>query len=250
MDEDERLLPVLNNMSKQSASADQYTTRTAAGKVSASDIEKLSVHFPLCMRHLYGRLKSDAHLRHGGRMQFGLFLKGVGLPIEEALQFWRQSFHRMTDDYFQKNYAYNIRHNYGMEGKRANYTPYNCMRIITSNAPSTGDHHGCPFRHFSTDNLRQLMADAGLHDEAQLKEIADKAKAGHYQIACTRFFEVTRFAGSQKAAAAAPGGGRGAGKVEVDIIEHPNRYFEMSYKGISSIIPNGNSNVDVDQVTR
>lgn len=48
--------------------------------------------------------------------------KVVGLPIEEAVVFWRKAFGgRITDDKFNKEYRYNIRHSYGLEGKRTNY---------------------------------------------------------------------------------------------------------------------------------
>lgn len=50
--------------------------------------------------------------------------QGLGLQLEDALEFWRKSFKDMTDDKFAKEHAYNIRHNYGKEGKRVNYTPY------------------------------------------------------------------------------------------------------------------------------
>jgi DNA primase large subunit len=76
------------------------------------------------MRNLQDSLKADKHLKHGGRLQYGLFLKAIGLSVEEALVFWRTGFSNITDDKFQKEYAYNVRYNYGLEGKRVNYNPY------------------------------------------------------------------------------------------------------------------------------
>lgn len=46
------------------------------------------------MRQLHQALRENHHLRHGGRMQYGLFLKGIGLTLEQALQFWRLEFIR------------------------------------------------------------------------------------------------------------------------------------------------------------
>lgn len=44
------------------------------------------------MRQLHQSLRENHHLRHGGRMQYGLFLKAIGLSLEQALQFWRSEF--------------------------------------------------------------------------------------------------------------------------------------------------------------
>jgi len=212
MDEDERLKPVLLNVEKQYTGKDYGDTASVAGRVKASDVDALSQHFPLCMRNLHQSLRQDKHLRHGGRMQYSLFLKGIGLPIEEALVFWRKAFGNFTDDKFQKEYAYNIRHNYGLEGRRMNYAPYSCLKIIQSNQPSTGDHHGCPFRHFSEASLNATLAKNKVSGQ-QSSEITRLVKERHYQLACTKYFEVTH--------PDIPSG-------QVGTIEHPNQYFDMS----------------------
>ena len=52
----------------------------------------------------------------------GLFLKSIGMALEQALAFWKQEFTRkITEDQFQRQYAYNVRHMYGMEGGRRKY---------------------------------------------------------------------------------------------------------------------------------
>lgn len=46
---------------------------------------------------MYSALKNDHHLKHNARQQFGLFLKGIGLSLEDALTFWRTEFTKKID---------------------------------------------------------------------------------------------------------------------------------------------------------
>ena len=86
----------------------------------------------------------------------------------------------MAADKFDKEYAYNIRHNYGKEGGRKNLNAYGCMKIISS-APASGDHHGCPFRHFNSDQLAAKLRKNGLSNGA-IGEIQTLIKNHHYQV--------------------------------------------------------------------
>ncbi|GAA6101469.1 DNA primase large subunit isoform X1 [Tachysurus ichikawai] len=89
---DERLQPLLNHLSHAYVGQD-YSIQKNIGKVSLEQIDPLSTKsFPLCMRQLHKALRENHHLRHGGRMQYGLFLKGIGLTLDQALQFWRSEF--------------------------------------------------------------------------------------------------------------------------------------------------------------
>ena len=47
---------------------------------------------PPCMTLMYERLASEHHLKHYGLQQMSLFLKHIGLPLEQAVLFWRSMF--------------------------------------------------------------------------------------------------------------------------------------------------------------
>uniref|UniRef100_A0A8C3CKQ6 DNA primase large subunit n=1 Tax=Cairina moschata TaxID=8855 RepID=A0A8C3CKQ6_CAIMO len=211
---DERLQPLLNHLSHSYVGPD-YSAQKNTGKISLEHIDALSVKsFPLCMRQLHRALRDNHHLRHGGRMQYGLFLKGIGLTLEQALEFWKKEFIRgkVDADKFDKGYAYSIRHSYGKEGKRTDYTPYSCMKIIMSNPPSQGDYHGCPFRHSEPELLKQKLQSYKIPPSG-IAQILDLVKGMHYQLACQKYFELTH---------------------DLDDIgfslNHPNQYFAESQK--------------------
>jgi DNA primase large subunit len=59
--------------------------------------------------------------------------------LKDALEFWKKAFSaKKTPDEFEKNYAYSIKHNYGEEGKREQYTPFSCRKCIDM-VPSNGE---------------------------------------------------------------------------------------------------------------
>uniref|UniRef100_A0A3B4A007 DNA primase large subunit n=1 Tax=Periophthalmus magnuspinnatus TaxID=409849 RepID=A0A3B4A007_9GOBI len=189
---DERLQPLLSHLSHAYVGQD-YSIQKNVGKISLDQIDSLSgKSFPLCMRQLHQSLREHHHLRHGGRMQYGLFLKGIGLSLEQALQFWRSEFIRgkVDADKFDKQYAYSIRHIFGKEGRRADYTPYSCMKVILSNMPSQGDYHGCPFRHSDPELLKQKLQFYKVSPSG-ISQILELVKGMHYQLACQKYFELT-----------------------------------------------------------
>lgn len=116
----------------------------------------------------------------------------MGLSLEESLIFWRQSFHRLTDDQFNKEYRYNVRHAYGDVGGDANrrgggYSPFGCQKILTEHPPGPGEAHGCPYRHFDAENLSSLLNACSIHDRTLLASIMQDKEQQKYHIACNRY---------------------------------------------------------------
>lgn len=118
--------------------------------------------YPLCMRVLHEALRTQHHLKNSGRIQYGLFVKGIGVKFEDALHFWKAEFTKKIDsDKFDKQYAYSIKHMFGKEGKQTNYTPLGCPKIITSTV-GPGEYHGCPYRHMDSESLKQKLSTYGV----------------------------------------------------------------------------------------
>ncbi|KAK7749598.1 DNA primase subunit pri2 [Cytospora paraplurivora] len=235
LDEDDRLTPILDHLSKNFITPDaSYHSSTsgdlpAGADISAANIDRLSQHFPACMSHLHRSLRRDAHLKHYGRLQYTLFLKGIGLNLEEALMFWRRSFHKVTDDQFNKDYRYNVRHAYGEVGGDSNrrgggYSPFSCQKILTEHPPGPGEAHGCPYRHFNTENLTVLLQAMGVGDRGVLSGVKEDKEKQKYHMACNRVFEHLHKAEIKKAK---DEGVMSANQLET--IVHPNEYFKRSY---------------------
>ncbi|KAJ1524527.1 hypothetical protein ONE63_011019 [Megalurothrips usitatus] len=206
--DDERLAPLLKGLHTSYVGEDFKAPR--GGEIQIEDLDKHSkTSYPLCMRFLHEALRASHHLRHNGRLQYGLFLKGIGVTLQDAMRFWRDEFTRIMDvDKFEKEHAYNVRYNYGQEGKRTNYTPYSCMKIICS-TPGAGEYHGCPFKHSDSKILVNKLQAYGI-STSYIAEISELVKGNHYQVACGKYFQSIH------------GGKTSSG------IQHPNQFFEES----------------------
>lgn len=181
------------------------------------------------MRNLHMTLRKNSHLKHFGRLQYTLFLKGIGLTLEDCLIFWRQAFKLITDDTFNKEYRYNIRHAYGDVGGDAirrgrGYSPFSCQKILTEHPPGSGESHGCPYRHFSVDNLATLLQTTGVSDRDVLRGVKEDVEKKRFHIACNRVFEWVHQGDIKRVK---EDGSWGA--AELDTIVHPNTYFKRSY---------------------
>nr|XP_021182779.2 DNA primase large subunit [Helicoverpa armigera]XP_049708033.1 DNA primase large subunit-like [Helicoverpa armigera] len=209
IEQDERLVSLLKGL-HQSYSGNDYSSSKAV--IPIESLDSLSVKsFPLCMRQLHEQLRLAHHLKHGGRLQYGLFLKGIGVTLEDSLRFWREEFTKIMElDKFEKQYAYNVRYNYGQEGSKRDYSPFSCLKIINTTV-GPGDCHGCPYKHCDVGILKNRLQGYGL-DPQGINEIIDMTKKGHFQIACSRYFDAVHHSDL------------GLG------INHPNQFFEESQK--------------------
>jgi len=189
LEEDDRLVSMIHNLDKR-YTGDDYAASKNSDRVLPAMVDPLSKkNFPMCQRSCQDILRETHHLKYKARMQYGLFLKGIGLNLEDAMKFFRSEFTKKGDcdvDKFEKEYSYAIRYNYGKEGKKVNWQPWNCMKIIMENVGG-GENHGCPFRHHEPKALREDLLKQEVA-KADVDAIVQKVEEGHFQIACGLHF--------------------------------------------------------------
>ena len=157
-------------------------------KVTPDMVDSLSKLFPPCMKATHIILRKKHHLKHYGRIHYSLFLKSLGMSLDDAIKFFKQEFTKaMTPEQFQKEHVYNLRYNYGLEGKKRDLSAFGCAKIINANPPGPEDSHGCPFKHFDVKRLRELLRTYKIADE-EVDSIISVAKERNYMGACTKLF--------------------------------------------------------------
>ena len=233
LDEDDRLSPILDHLSKNFESPDAVFSDgegfVEGATINAGSIDHLSQYFPPCMRSLHMTLRRNHHLKHFGRLQYTLFLKGIGLSLDDCIIFWRQAFSGFTEQEFNSRYKYNVRHAYGDvggDGNRRNggSSPYSCQKILSETGPSVGQTHGCPYRHFSVDNLTTMLQSTGVNDREVLRGVREDVEKSRYHSACNRVFEWTYRGDIKKAKEEGTWT-----REDTQLIAHPNEYFKRGY---------------------
>ncbi|ORC93302.1 DNA primase large subunit [Trypanosoma theileri] len=185
-----------------------------SGAIGVGDVRRLAqTHFPLCMRQIDEHLRREGHLKHHGRFTYGLFLKAIGLSLEDSMTLFSSLMTQKggagagaggnTEAFAKTAYGYNIRHNYGMEGKKANYSSASCATLMA--LPPVVDRfdcHGCPFRFKDEVAFRSMLQKEQYNPlgkdypavrptTSDIEDIIQDCKGQHYTRACYKYFMST-----------------------------------------------------------
>jgi len=209
----EKLIELLRDYNKSTEHYYKPEKTVVTSKIDASNIEYLSKeYFPLCMSEILEGLKTKHQLKHWGRLQLGLFLKGIGMKLEDNIIFFNNHLGKLSDASKKiSEYKYYIEHMYGKRGKKTDYTPWSCQKIADKAIPTSNDVYGCPFKFYSDSHLVKALKMRRLNDD-QISEVISARKI-NYNIGCRKMFEFTH----------------DVSKVRPGVGKHPNSYYLSSY---------------------
>jgi len=190
--------------------------------------------FPPCIQDLMSIMKNVGYLKHHNRFQLGLFLKHLGMDVEEQMLYWYNfAVDNLNISYeeFEKNVGYTIRHLYGLEGKKVDYKMMSCGTI-----QSTGNYY-CRFQDMNIDNINDKIKEyltslPGQEQAIKLpmaQEIQPLVAKGNPSEACGKFLEMTH-------------------GLEHHAIIHPLQYLERAAK-VSDRVKKRNDEQSEEEIT-
>ncbi|XP_027230376.2 uncharacterized protein Prim2 [Penaeus vannamei] len=162
------------------------------------DIETEAPFFPLCMQHLHSILSRNNRLRHHERFKYSLFLKDIGLPLKENIRFWEDFYSKphctsasgCTHSWAgndRNRYVYSIKHFYGLEGGRKNYTSHSCASLQECH-PQPTEVRGCPFTSTNAEDVSTLIKKFVPHSTNILDNVMKEVVLGRASAACQLVF--------------------------------------------------------------
>ncbi|KAF2351312.1 DNA primase large subunit eukaryotic/archaeal [Trinorchestia longiramus] len=168
---------VTSFMSLHQLSSSHVALSTRTAPLKAREVLTVAKLFPPCFAQLHHSLTKHRRLPHHQRYRYSVFLKRIGLPLEENITFWQDHYmaaaheHSTCGHHWSRDsarYIYSLRHLYGLEGRRRPAVPHSCRQLQvlvcagvlvqwllldcwcsgcfwTSMSAQPGDCGGCPF---------------------------------------------------------------------------------------------------------
>ncbi|XP_074663032.1 DNA primase large subunit-like [Tubulanus polymorphus] len=189
-----KLLKIIQNIfSKCNDSLHGDRDFSVQGDLYMDQIDEIQQFIPLCMRNIHRNLRKNHKVPHHSRIQYTLMLKEIGLPVQEAISFWRGEYLKPSKSeigqlaskwrHNESRYIYNIRHLYGLEGSRINCRSHTCSHLQYCTLQSGG----CPFKHFDAFHLEEELKMERLN-QSDIELIIVLSRNQLYKEACSQFF--------------------------------------------------------------
>lgn len=190
--QDPRLSEILFEVGKRFPMALKNNNKNALKSIS---IDNYVSNFPPCMRNLHINLRIKHRLPHQDRFHYSLFLKDIGMPLEEAIEFWKLEYnkspngtntccHNWGKD--EKKFIYEIRHLYGLEGSRKSYTSVSCSRL--QGTMNVSSESGCPFKTMDPTCMSKLLNLPNITEDC-LSQIKHNIYHKKYTLACKMYHD-------------------------------------------------------------
>uniref|UniRef100_A0A8D8TGQ6 DNA primase large subunit n=1 Tax=Cacopsylla melanoneura TaxID=428564 RepID=A0A8D8TGQ6_9HEMI len=177
-------------------SADSFSDNEQSVKIIKFDqVDKESVNFSPCIANVHKILRTIHRLKHNDRFYFSLFLKNIGMTLNESILFWKAEYSQVSccssvcSHSWQKNerkYIYGIRHLYGLEGSRKRYSAPDCQ-TIQSNMHVSNLDHSCPFLYPNDDALIQSLSPKVATDPNKMDAVLN-FRQNHTPLESCRFY--------------------------------------------------------------